>query len=160
MLGKAIDEAEALEIRRVLLEKRDRWLNSVPDLHFYVRVDGGRWTKQFLGLAANAAVCLARRPVLQWCAAYSFPKQAGFFFTRYGEEAANKLAEAYQSKGDFFYSLWLERAAGSYVYQYSEAEKQSYIAGPEWLDWACRDDLGEVVFREVHTVYLLVPVNP
>ena len=55
------DEDAALAVMARLEAKRDEWADDTPDEHFYVTIEGGAWTEEFVGVVANQATCRGRR---------------------------------------------------------------------------------------------------
>ena len=72
-------------------------------IHFYTHVLGGKWTKKHLGVAADGIVGRCRKTAYKWCGMYTFPRQAGHMFKKYGMDAATSLSREYCRRADFFY---------------------------------------------------------
>ena len=154
-LGKVLDadrdEDAALAVMAVLEAKREEWADDTPDEHFYVTIDGGAWTEEFVGVVADQATCRGRKHTAAWCRTYGwFRAQKGFTFNLYGEEASACLAHEWQAKSHHFFSIW--RVAGSsYDFKYYEADLASFVPSDIFLDLADeQDDVEGGIFRRIH----------
>ena len=53
---------------------------------------------------------------LEWCTAYNMPSSAQFDSGLYGEHEATAYAQAWCSRQNYLYSLWLEQEDAKYIY--------------------------------------------
>ena len=77
--AKVLDAEEVedivLQTSKELAAKRLELSHGDDDTHFYTRVPGGNWTKQFLKTAANGSMVCGRSHTAKFCKLYSWPFQ-------------------------------------------------------------------------------------
>ena len=94
---------------RELAEHRAYWAWDDAGVNNFTVVNlGGRWTKAFCAEKPyNGAVGMARGgEVKEWCIMNYYPRQKGFMYSVWGEEAANELAREFCRRGQHFYNCW------------------------------------------------------
>ena len=154
------DEANAEAIRARLLEKRERWrFAEGDDMAFYIRIQGGEWTDEFAGEEADSAVCFARAAAKKWCDRFKWPKQRGFWFSRYGVEDSNQLAREWARRGHYYFSLAAAHCDPD-KYIYSEEDLAGYPPNLDFVAWAVDLANDSASFDEVVRVAHAQPTNP
>ena len=113
-----------------LAAKRAEWEELGAALGDFVDVRGGGWTEKHKGTPADCTVGQARPQTKAFCRAYSLPIMASYAYSRYGEEAAARLATAWCHRLQYFYDIWV--AADDPDYKFSHADVDAYIETEEF----------------------------
>ena len=128
------------------------------DRYFYVKLLGGKWTATHKKLVSDAASCHARALAVDWCDAFKFPKQAGFYHSVYGAEGARVLGREVARRGTHFFELYLESDDG--WTQYSDKELSSYVESIDWVEWLSEQDIMSPQFERGMEIRRILPINP
>jgi len=156
-----IDEEHARAVTQELLLKRDEWISELPDENFYIHLPGGRWTKENKRVISDQAICYGRAHTATFTRTYQWPRQKGFAFNKFsGEENSNALAQAWQDKGHFYYTLWMEEAKGDEHFQFTDDHVDLYQPRKEFLDWALANYANDTVWNAAQECIRARPTNP
>ena len=118
------------------------------DAHFYYRIQGGQWTEKVRGMFRDGVACYARSHARDWCAAYGWPRQKGFSTSKYGENTCVQLSREWVRPGNHYCQIWFDHDCDP-GFRYLEEHSALYEENPEWLDWACAQDVAGEVFPKV-----------
>ena len=158
--AKVLDAEEVedivLQTSKELAAQRLELSHGDDDTHFYTRVPGGNWTKQFLKTAANGSMVCGRSHTAKFCKLNSWPFQKTYFFSAWTQEGANHLARLWARMGNHFFQIWAD-AGEKYDFVFIPAHAESIEENQEFLDWACSLDVASEVFAEVMRVRSLRP---
>jgi hypothetical protein len=145
-----------------LTQKRQEWAaDSVPHGDdFEIMLKGGGWwragqstSKNFENIVAQAK---AGNPVA-FCKEYQLNKMASFSYFVYGENTAGTLASQWCCRMQHYYDIWLQRGKG---YAFSEADRTSYKANPEWDKLVASLPVDGKVRKRVDTIAQISPSKP
>jgi hypothetical protein len=119
---------------------------------------GGRWCKVFKKIPFDGAVGMAQSAdARKLCVRYAFPRQTGFAYSKWGEEAANQLAREYCRRRQHFYNCW--RVRDDNEFQWENYHIDAYAVGAEFTEFMTQQDVESDVFRMGHSIMQLVPKN-
>ena len=80
------------------------------------------------GEAADGCSGFARGGAVQrWCRRHGIPRQAAFYFGKYGRDAACELAREFCRRGEYFYQLDLEAEDDNF--EYTDSHVSAYLEG-------------------------------
>ena len=129
------------------------------DEFYTLRILGGRWTLDHIGVAADAAMAAARGGLASaWATAHHFPKTRRFNFNKYGREAARMLALEVCRGGNFCFCNQYYQYEGDYSeFRHTAAMNAEYQESPEWLDWCVTLDPEDPSFRAMLDIRALEP---
>jgi hypothetical protein len=109
---------------RLLREELGATAGADPFHDFYICVRGGAWTLENKGVAGDTCVGQARKgQPTEWARRYGLNVQASFAFSRYGREAAARLATEWCLRMQHFYDVW---CAAGHQHVYTATELDSY----------------------------------
>ena len=130
--------------------------DDLPELHFYVRILGGKWTVLHKDVDADAATMFARQHAKRWCHLFHWALQKGFAFSAYGQAESVHLAKAWARKGNYFCDIWYAAGAAD-EFEYSHEQLASYVEQDTFLDWAVTVDIELPTFERIVQVRTDLP---
>jgi hypothetical protein len=154
-------EEHYLSVLDELAEKRGKYdAQDDPDIYgnFYIKILGGKWTKTFIGVAADSVVCIGRSHVRPWCNLFGWPKTRTFTFKTYGELEAVGLAREYARRAHHFFTLYLS-SPDVKNWMYSASDLDSYVEGEAFLDFALSIPMESPAFDRVIELRRMLPIN-
>lgn len=102
------DAVDVLALHAELLALRGVWrYDEEQQQFFYVHQRGGKWLIEHKGKGSDGATCFARAEARPFCAAFQWPVQKGFTFTKFGgSDNANRLAREVARIGHWYCCTW------------------------------------------------------
>ena len=149
-------------IRDAVSEEKDEFTFREEFLtHFAARPLCGNYTYNKTGNVADACGGFAQGDITtDWCIAYGFPRQAAFYFNKFGREGAKQLAHEFTRRGNHFCEIW-HQAGPIASFQYTQADLDSFEPSEEFTEWMLGiADVQDVCFRRGDELLKLVPSNP
>jgi hypothetical protein len=152
-------EDVVIEVADDLAAIREHYAGDPEWRWFHVRVLGGAWTLEHVGVVADTIGGYARTTdVKNWCHLHGWPRQMSFSIRKYGGEAANILGTEFCDRGHYFYELYL--AAGSPDdFVYTMEHRNQYEPSMEWLDWITALPIEDDLFAKASSINDLVPLR-
>ncbi len=148
-----VDDALAL-----LAERRAEWNVDYSELAFFVRILGGKWTKEHCKVFSNAVACFLCKYAAPSCKIYTWQQQRTFHYAKFTGEGAMKLAHAWTQKGDWFFGVWMGQDDDYYTY--SDEDLASFVPDDDFLTWSLTLDVESPAFRAVHEYMHTQPSKP
>ena len=148
-----VDAAEELAALRQEWDFEEGW-----EMAFYTRILGGNWTKANKGVVADGVLATGRASTRDWCKAFGWPNSRTFFFSKFGREAAHKLAEEWCRRADHYYRLFVEdECEDGAKFRYCEEYLESYEEDLEWVSWLLEQDENGKVWAAAHEIRAMRP---
>ena len=102
-----------------------------PDLHFWLKVLGGRWTARHIGVPADRVATFARSgDARAFCRRFDMPSMSSFSFRKFGEANAVETCRGVQRKLLYFFMIWME--ADDPEFRFSDAQLFSYLPSDQF----------------------------
>ena len=128
----------ALVFRDCNNDTMTRRATDVWDLaHFRIRLRGGKWTKKFKGVAADACMVAARATARPWCQLYAYPLSKSYYYTTYGHQAAHMLVEEWCRRASFFHDIYMDAVGDDATkrFVYDDLQLLSYLEDADFQAW-------------------------
>ena len=122
--------------------------------NFYTHQAGGQWTARFRGALADVADMKARAHVHGFCTMFQWPRMKRFHYSAHGELGANRLAQEWARKGDFFYRKWVDSAGAE---TFADKEAHVYVESLELLEWAVEVDVDSHTWGKISELKAAFP---
>ena len=117
------------------MRREYEWLGEQP-LHFYSRIQGGRWTKAHKKVGADSILALPRGGWPKaWAEYFHWPKQKGFAFTAYGELVCVEMAHEVCRRAEHFYLLWCEAGCELWEFEYDDTMVAAHEEVPACVEF-------------------------
>ena len=161
MEEEEILELDEEELKDLVQREKDGFVFREDLDHFAARPLCGRWTVENNGVVADAAGGFVKNGVQKdWCTAYGFPKQAAFYFSRYGREGAGMLSREFVRRGNFFCDMFLQAECHD-NFRYTQSDLDSYEPSDEFRDWMIEhEDVSAATFVRGDQLLKTFPTNP
>jgi hypothetical protein len=139
-----MDELVIAELLEALAEKRAKWAFEDDDvvLNFYTWINGGAWTKKFIGKVADSVTAKGRAHTAAFCKLCKWPQTKTFTFTEYGEFESHQLAREWCRRRNWFFEKWL--ASGG-TERFITPESREYVSSDLFQDFVANLDEGSNV---------------
>ncbi len=126
------------------------------DAAFHLKILGGRWTKEHIGISADRVAVLARGEAAKiWCGTFQWPRMTSFSFSKYTEAGAVELAREVLRRGNYFFRQWLYSEETDY--KYTDSVLAGYQEDLEWVTWMTAQDTESVEFGRAMAVRRMLP---
>ena len=111
-----------------------------------------------MGKEAHGVAGFARERIKDWCDLFKWPKQSGYYFSEYGRENCNYLANEFCHMSEYYYSLYLcSDVKPKTNFAFAKEDVDAYEVSEELRAWMCSLTIEDPAFVRGHELMQLAP---